>query len=304
MQEDFSDYFLGKKLFDVCMLYKDPSKDSSIKNVKLQLTRRRLDRSRPLTAKELHEMHSIKVVWKTLFGARTSLLCEVDLKHSSDIRLTLEKTTSDFDLKLAAAFNARTAAKNFYVLKLRHQLAPSCHLVFWFKKMATSSNDSLRVLLKNRARLEPYFERVLLDLAFVNRADKPDLDFRAKFYTLTSLGRHLRYAFQCEFSSLAPTRPDLRAECKLGDWNGLWLQVLWNLDLAQRRNTLSLICKSNVSDELAAYVKVSSKRETHLSLSYRPAEGVDLVQSVRFNWADYLLRKDCLNFGIGIKLWA
>jgi len=304
MKEDYYEYFLGKKLFDVQLRYKDQNPESSIKSVKLQLTRNHLDHSKPLTAKELHEMHSIKIFWQTVFSSQTSLLCEVDLKHSSDIKLTLMKKSSDFDLKFSGLFNAKTAIKNFYILKLKHQIVSYSHLILWFKKMATSSNDSFKIFLKNRTRLDPYFDKLLLDFAFVNRMEKSNVDFRIKFYTLTKLNEIFRYAFQFEFSSRHLARPNLNLEFKVNNWSGYWMQLLWNLDLSQRKNTLSWIGKTRVSEDLTGYLKLNTKKEVNLALSYQPTDGVNLIQNVRFNWGEYLLNKDCLNLGVGIRLWA
>jgi hypothetical protein len=304
MQEDFSEYFLGKKLFDVQFAYKDQSKDSSIKNIKLQLSRNHLDHSKPLTAKELHEMHRVKIFWKTVFSPQTALFCEVDLKHSSDIKLSLSKTATDFDMKLSGFFNAKTASKNYYILKLKHQIVSYSHLILWFKKMATSSNDSFKIYLKNRTKFEPYFDKLLMDFAFVNRTEKSDLDFRIKFYSLSKINQYLRYAFQCEFSSQNLIKPNMKVNLKLNDWNGLYLQLLWNLDIAQRKNIFNIIGKMKMSKDLSIYGKLSTKKEAHASISYHPSEGVELIQSVRFNFGEYMLNKDCLNLGIGFRLWV
>ena len=75
------------------------------------------------------------------------------------------------------------------------------------------------------------------------------------------------------FSSRHLARPNLNLEFKVNNWSGYWMQLLWNLDLSQRKNTLSWIGKTRVSEDLTGYLKLNTKKEVNLALSYQPTDG-------------------------------
>ena len=302
MNEDFSDFFPSKRLFDVRLEYKDREADSLVKKMRLGFRRNRLDPGRPLSASDLQDLHSTSLFWQTALGARARLDSEITLQHASNVKLTYHHDFEDFALKLAAAFNSRVASQNFYTCKLKHSFTSQSQLILWLKKMAVSNNDTLKVFLKTKGRFEPFFDKLLLDLTFINKVGNSELECQARFFTETRMGRFVRYGFQCEASSQHLTRPKLKLSLRYTDLANLWLQALWGLDLARGQNYLAFVGKLVIASDLAVYGKLSSQQEAYFSLAYRPWQGVSLIQSVRVNWQDILSNKGGVSCGIGIKV--